>query len=78
VTTVERHPFQPDYAVPPGETLRDRLSEMNLSQTELAARAGLSTKHISQIVQGIAPITLETAIAFDRITGVPARIWNRL
>lgn len=78
MTTIERHPFQPDYAIPPGETLRDRLSEMNLSQTELAARAGLSTKHISQIMQGIAPITLETAIALDRITGVPARVWNRL
>lgn len=78
MTTIERHPFQPDYAIPPGETLRDRLSEIFLSQTELAARAGLSTKHISQIMQGIAPITLETAIALDRITGVPARVWNRL
>lgn len=78
MTTIERHPFQPDYAISPGETLRDRLSEIYLSQTELAARAGLSTKHISQIMQGIAPITLETAIALDRITGVPARVWNRL
>jgi len=77
VTTIERHPFQPDYAIPPGETLRDLLAEMNLSQTELAARAGLSTKHVSQIMQGVAPITLETAIALDRITGVPARVWNR-
>lgn len=77
MTTVERHPFQPDYAIPPGETLRDRLAEMNLSQTELAARAGLSTKHISQIMQGVAPITLETAIALHRITGVPASVWNR-
>lgn len=77
MTTVEHHPFQPDYTIPPGETLRDRLAEMNLSQTELAARAGLSTKHVSQIMQGIAPITLETAIALDRITGVPASVWNR-
>ena len=34
MTSVEQHPFQPDYAIPPGETLRDRLAEMNLSQTE--------------------------------------------
>jgi HTH-type transcriptional regulator/antitoxin HigA len=77
MTTVEKHPFRPDYAIPPGDTLRDRLAEMNLSQAELAARAGLSTKHVNQIMQGIAPITLETAIALDRITGVPASIWNR-
>lgn len=69
--------YRPDYAVPPGETLRDRLAEMNLSQAELAARAGLSTKHINQIVQGIAPLTPDTAIALERVTGVPAHIWNR-
>jgi HTH-type transcriptional regulator / antitoxin HigA len=77
MTTVEQHPFRPDYAIPPGETLRDRLAELNLTQAELAARAGLSTKHVNQIMQGIAPITLETAIALDRITGIPASIWNR-
>lgn len=77
MTMVDQHPFRPDYAIPPGETLRDRLAEMSLSQAELAARAGLSTKHVSQIMQGIAPITLETAIALDRITGVPASVWNR-
>jgi HTH-type transcriptional regulator/antitoxin HigA len=71
------HPFRPDYAIPPGETLRDRLAEMNLSQAELAARAGLSAKHVNQIMQGIAPITLETAIVFERVTGIPASAWNR-
>lgn len=77
MSQIESHPFRPDYVVPPGETLRDRLAEMNLSQAELAARAGLSTKHVNQIMQGVAPITLETAIALDRITGIPARVWNR-
>ncbi|PZS37528.1 MAG: hypothetical protein DLM62_18690 [Pseudonocardiales bacterium] len=77
MSKIEIHPFRPDYVIPPGETLRDRLAEMNLSQAELAARAGLSTKHVNQIMQGIAPITLETAIILDRITGIPARVWNR-
>jgi HTH-type transcriptional regulator/antitoxin HigA len=71
------HAFRPDYAIAPGETLRDRLTEMNLSQAELAARAGMSTKHVNQIMQGNAPITLETAVALERITGVPASFWNR-
>ncbi len=77
MTEIQRHPFQPDYLVPPGETLRDQLAEMNLSQAELALRAGLSTKHVNQIIQGFAPITMETAIALDRITGIPASVWNR-
>ncbi|MCW2690807.1 MAG: ImmA/IrrE family metallo-endopeptidase [Mycobacterium sp.] len=75
--TSTTHAFRPDYAIAPGETLRDRLAEMNLSQAELAARAGMSTKHVNQIMQGHAPITLETAVALERITGVPASFWNR-
>jgi HTH-type transcriptional regulator/antitoxin HigA len=76
MSNAHSHPFRPDYAIPPGETLRDRLAEMNLSQAELAARAGLSTKHVNQIMQGLAPITLQTAIALDRITAIPASFWN--
>src|SRR5258706_1703166 len=77
MTTGTSHPFRPDYAVPPGETLRDRLAEINVTQAELAARAGMSTKHVNQIVQGIAPITHETAIILERVTGTPASVWNR-
>jgi HTH-type transcriptional regulator/antitoxin HigA len=77
MSKIESHPFRPDYVSPPGDTLRDRLTELNVSQAELAARAGLSTKHVNQIMQGLAPITLETAIVLERITGMPASFWNR-
>jgi HTH-type transcriptional regulator/antitoxin HigA len=72
-----KHKFQPDFNITPGETLRERLEELNLSQSELAKRANLSTKHVNQIMHGAAPITLETAIVLGRVTGVPARFWNR-
>jgi HTH-type transcriptional regulator / antitoxin HigA len=77
VSTTTNHPFRPDYAVPPGETLRDLITEQSVSQAELAARAGLSTKHVNQIMQGTAPITLETAIVLERVTGMPASFWTR-
>lgn len=70
--------FEPDYEVPPGASLKERLADLGLTQAELAVRAGLSTKHVNQIVQGAAPITQETALAFETVTGVPARVWNRL
>ena len=38
----------------------------------------MSTKHVNQIIQGIAPITQETAVILERVTGMPAGIWNRL
>jgi HTH-type transcriptional regulator / antitoxin HigA len=32
---------------------------------------------VNQILQGVAPITLETSIALERVTGTPASFWNR-
>jgi HTH-type transcriptional regulator/antitoxin HigA len=70
--------YRPDYAVPPGETLRDTLDALDMSQADLARRTGLSAKHINQIVQGVAALSPETALALEHVTGVPARLWNAL
>lgn len=70
--------YEPDYAVAPGGTLRATLAELGMAQADLATRTGLSMKHINQIVQGVAPITQETALLFERATGVSARLWNSL
>lgn len=70
--------FAPDYAIPPGTTIREVLEKLDISQTELASRTNLSTKHVNQILQGVAPLTYETAIALERVTGVSARFWNSL
>jgi HTH-type transcriptional regulator/antitoxin HigA len=77
MSTAAKFRFRPDYAIPPGETLRDVIAQQSVSQAELAARAGLSPKHVNQIMQGLAPITPETAIVLERVTGVAAGFWNR-
>jgi HTH-type transcriptional regulator / antitoxin HigA len=74
----ERHEYAPDSVLPPGETLRETLEALPMSQAELSTRTGLSTKHINQIVQGVAVLSHDTAIALERATGVPARLWNSL
>ena len=38
----------------------------------------MSEKLISQIINGKAPVTPETAIAFERVMGTPAYVWNNL
>jgi HTH-type transcriptional regulator/antitoxin HigA len=58
--------------------LRATLAELGMAQADLAARTGLSLKHVNQIVQGVAPLTQETALLFERATDVPARLWNSL
>jgi addiction module HigA family antidote len=74
----KRYSFEPDYAVPPGETLQETIDSLGMTQRDLAARTGLTPKTINEIIQGKAPITHDTAILLERVTGVPARLWNNL
>jgi HTH-type transcriptional regulator/antitoxin HigA len=67
-----------DYAVPPGETLRELLDEQGLTQRDLARRADLSPKHVNRLVQGLVPLSADVAQRLERVTGTPARIWNSL
>ncbi|MEV4833518.1 HigA family addiction module antitoxin [Nonomuraea sp. NPDC049486] len=68
----------PDYAVPPGETIREFLDDLGMSQRELAARLGLSPKHVNRLIQGLVPLSSDVAQRLELVTGMPARLWNRL
>jgi len=70
--------YRPDFAIPPGETLREALEALGMTQADLARRTGLSAKHINQIIQGSASISPDTALALEHVVGVPARLWNAL
>ncbi|MDE0652416.1 MAG: HigA family addiction module antitoxin [bacterium] len=72
------HPYSPDHATPPGWTLEETLTELSMSQAELARRTGLSTEHIDRIIRGKAPIAGDTARRLERATGLPERLWNNL
>lgn len=67
--------YQPDYAVSPGEILAERLSVWGISQAEFARRCGRSPKLISQIITGKAPIEPDTALQFEKVSRLDARIW---
>jgi len=76
--TETRYVYEPDLVYAPGETLVEWLDEQGMTQAELAARLGLSAKHINQITKGAAPITTETAFGLEQVTRVPAEFWNNL
>ncbi len=67
--------FQPDYAVPPGWVLEERLEANGISQAEFARRCGRSAKFISEVVAGKAPVEAKTALQFEKVLGVSANIW---
>lgn len=70
--------IEPDHALPPGETLRELIDELGMTQAELARRSSLSPKHVNQLIQGVVPLSAEVAARLELVTGMPARLWNRL
>jgi len=67
--------FQPDWVSPPGESISDLLEEKGWSQAEFSQRCGYTTKHVSQLINGKATITEDTAIKLERVLGSSARFW---
>jgi addiction module HigA family antidote len=75
---MQTHSFRPDYAIPPGEILEETLEVRGIKKVEFAARCGRPAKTISEIIAGKAAITPETAIQFERVLDIPARLWLNL
>lgn len=68
--------FEPNFAVPPGETLAETLETLGMTQVELAERMGRPLKTINEIVAGKAAITSDTALQLEKVLGVPASFWT--
>jgi HTH-type transcriptional regulator/antitoxin HigA len=62
----------------PGETVLEYLDFQGWSQSDLARRSGLTPKTISEICNGKAPITPQTALAFEKVFQRPAHLWLNL
>ena len=75
MATAAMNEYRPDYAVPPGLVLEERLEAHGISQAEFARRCGRSAQLISEIIAGKAPIEPRTAVQFERVLGVDADIW---
>ena len=71
----EKNQYQPDYAVPPGWVLEERLAAQGMSHAEFARRCGRSPKLISEVIAGKAPVEPTTALQFEKVLGVDAGIW---
>ena len=67
--------YQPDYAVPPGWVIEERLAVNGISHAEFARRCDRSAKLISEIISGKASIEPRTALQFEKVLGVDASIW---
>ena len=75
--TKTTRPFTPDWVSSPGDAIADFLEERDWTQAQLAERLGYTTKHISLLINGKAPINEETAIKLERVLGSTAAFWLR-
>lgn len=70
--------FEPDYAITAGEHLNTVLSRLGMTQSDLSARTGLSTKHINQVIKKGVSVSPEIATQLEYATRVPAEVWASL
>lgn len=70
--------FEPDYAITAGEHLESVLIELEMTQSDLSARTGLSAKHINQVIKKGVSVSPEIATQLEYATRVPAETWAGL
>ena len=62
----------------PGETLKEVLESNNMTQKELAFRVDITEKHLTNIINGKAPITPEMALKLSKVFSLSSSFWNNL
>lgn len=64
--------LEAEWAVPPGSLIKQELDEFEYSQSDVAARTNISTKHFNQLINGHVPLSPEIAVSLERVLGIPA------
>lgn len=78
VNKKENNDFMPSVAIAPGETIKENMKFLGMNQRELASRLDITTKHLSNIINGKVPITNETALKLENVIGPSAQFWMNL
>lgn len=73
--SISRNQYLPSIIFHPGETLAEKLEELEISPKEFAVRTGQPEKTISAILGGKSSITPEMAISFESELKIPAHFW---
>ncbi len=65
-----------DYVVTTGDFISEWMEDEGINAAELGRRFGVTSKHVSELLSGKAPLSHQLALALERVTGIPARLWN--
>ena len=67
--------YFPSVVFHPGETLAEKLEEMEMGPKEFALRTGKPEKTIIAVLKGESSITPDMAVLFENVTKIPANFW---
>ncbi len=67
-----------NYAVHPGEILKEYLDDSGMTQVKLAKKIGINKTIINEIIHGKRPITMKTAIKLEKAFSFDAQFWGNL
>jgi HTH-type transcriptional regulator / antitoxin HigA len=70
--------YQPDYSIHPGIFVEELIESLGLHQTEIALRLGVSEKHLSNLINGMVPVTPEMAHSLAMVFDYPEKYWLSL
>jgi plasmid maintenance system antidote protein VapI len=70
--------FNPDYAVPPGVTLRETMEFYGLTTADLCDLGWLDKQTVVGLLAGWIRITPGIAESLEVATAIPARLWLNL
>lgn len=71
----KQNQYFPSVVFHPGETLAEKLQEMEMGPKEFALRTGKPEKTIIAVLNGKSSITPDMAVQFENVTKIPANFW---
>lgn len=68
-------PFE---ATHPGELIKDELKERGMTQKKLAEETGIKPSVLSETINGKRSISLNVAVALEKVLDIPADMWMNM
>ncbi len=78
MANARKNEFSPNIVFPPGETLRETITSMGMTRSDLAHRMDVTEKHVTDLIKGRATISDATALKLEGVLGVDASFWRNL
>lgn len=68
----------PFVATHPGEMIKDELKERKMTQKQFALESGIKASVLSETINGKRSVSLNVAVALEKVFGIPADVWMNM